>query len=93
MQDPEAAAEEIYRMADEKQYIGVFIDNTGPNPPLGDPRYDVVYRAAEDKGLPVSYHAYDSGFIVDFPRQKCRSGIILRSACVNTSICPLSNND
>ena len=69
MQDPEAAAEEIYRMGDEKQYIGVFIDNTGPNPPLGDPRYDVVYRAAEDKGLPIAYHAYDSGFIVDFPRQ------------------------
>ena len=69
MQDPEAAAEEIYRVGGEKQYIGVFMDNTGPNPPLGDPRYDVVYKAAEDEGLPISYHAYDSGFIVDFPRQ------------------------
>ncbi|WIV68735.1 amidohydrolase family protein [Natrialbaceae archaeon AArc-T1-2] len=68
--DPHAAAEEIDRMANEDQIIGVFIINSANYPPLGDPKYDVVYEAAENHGMHVAYHgAAAGGFNIDFPRQ------------------------
>lgn len=67
-QKPDKAAEELDRIGDEDSIVGVFLTTTGPNPPLGDPEYDVMYRAAEDNDLAVVYHgATNSGFDVGFP--------------------------
>jgi len=69
-QQPENAAEEIDRMGDEKQIAGVMIGTTGAPKPLGDPQYDVIYRAAEENDLPVVYHsASGPHFRHDFPKQ------------------------
>lgn len=68
-QKPDVAAEELDRLSNENQIVGVFIPTTGPLPPLGDPEYDVLYEAAESHGLPPVYHgATNSGFDIAFPR-------------------------
>jgi len=69
LRDPEKAAEEIERISNEDQIVGVYIGNNAVTPPLGDSRYDVVYRAAEDNGLSVAFHANADGFVRDFPIQ------------------------
>lgn len=56
-QQPEKAAEEIDRLGDEDQIVGIFLVNVSVDKPLGDPRYDVIYEAAEDHDLAVVYHA------------------------------------
>lgn len=69
-QKPDKAAEEIDRIASEDSIVGVFLTTTGPSPPLGDPSYDIMYRAMEDHGLTPVYHgATNSGFDVGFPKQ------------------------
>ncbi|MFC7157775.1 amidohydrolase family protein [Halomarina halobia] len=68
-QDPEKAAEELDRLGDEKQIVGAYIATTGPNPPLGDPSYDVIYEAAEDNDLHIGYHGSGGAFMFEFPRQ------------------------
>jgi predicted TIM-barrel fold metal-dependent hydrolase len=68
-QRPEKAAEEIDRIGDEDQIVGLYIATGGPDKPLGDPAYDVMYRAAEDHDLPVVYHGHVDAFLTDFPRQ------------------------
>jgi len=68
-QKPEAAAEEIDRLADEDQLVGVYIGSTAPSPPLGDPKYDPIYAAAEDNDLPVSFHSRVGDLHIGFPRQ------------------------
>ncbi|MEF8814768.1 MAG: amidohydrolase family protein [Halovenus sp.] len=69
-QKPEAAAEEIERLADEPTIVGALIGNTGPERPLGDPRYDIMYRAAEANDLPVVFHpSAGPHFRHDFPKQ------------------------
>jgi predicted TIM-barrel fold metal-dependent hydrolase len=59
---PSAAAEEIDRLGDEKQVVGVGLipGDEYHDRPLGDPRYDPIYRAAEDNGLTMVYHGADS---------------------------------
>lgn len=61
-QDPEAAAEEIDRMASEDDIVGALILNGASDKPLGDPIYDVIYKAAQDNDLPVAYHSSANGF-------------------------------
>lgn len=68
-QDPLAAAEEIDRMGDENQVVGILLDTVGANPPIGDERYDVIYRAAADNNLQVAYHGSVNGGAIEFPRQ------------------------
>lgn len=68
-QKPDRAAEELDRLADEKSIVGAYIATSGPNPPLGDPAYDPLYRAAEDNDLPVCFHGSSGGFPFEFPRQ------------------------
>lgn len=68
-QKPARAAEELDRVGDDDRIVGVFLPTTGPMPPLGDPEYDVLYRAMEDRGLTPVYHgATNSGFDVGFPK-------------------------
>jgi len=68
-QDPEKAAEELDRLGNEDQIVGVYIASTGPNPPLGDSEYDVMYQAAEDNDLDIAYHGSGGAFMFEFPRQ------------------------
>ncbi|QLC35384.1 amidohydrolase (plasmid) [Halarchaeum sp. CBA1220] len=66
-QRPEAAADEIERMAAEDQIVGVYLGTSGEYPPLGDPSNDPIYRAAEDNDLPVVFHGNGDEFVFDFP--------------------------
>jgi len=51
----------------------VFFNSSGVKTPLGDPKYDPIYRAAEDNGLPVVYHgAAAPGLALDFPSSSMR---------------------
>lgn len=68
-QKPDKAAEEVDRLGDESQIVGVYIATTGPNPPLGDPEYDILYQACEDNELDVAYHGSGGAFMFEFPRQ------------------------
>jgi len=69
-QQPERAAEEIDRMGTEDQIVGIYLGSTGPQTPLGDPKFDPIYEAAEDNGLHVAYHgAAGDKFRYDFPKQ------------------------
>lgn len=55
--DPQHAAEEIDRLADEDSFVGGFF-TLGQEfmPPAGDPTLDVVHKALEDNDLPAVYH-------------------------------------
>jgi len=49
-------AEEIDRLADEKSIVGIQFFGTPIDPLPGDRKYDPIYEAAEDHGLPISIH-------------------------------------
>ena len=68
-QRPEKAAEEIDRIGNENQIVGLYIATGGPDKPLGDPAYDVIYQAAADHDLAIVYHGHVDAFLTDFPRQ------------------------
>lgn len=69
-QKPHKAAEEIDRIGDEDQIVGLYIGSTGPRLPLGHPKYDPIYEAAEDNNLHIAYHgAAGDKFRYDFPKQ------------------------
>lgn len=68
-QEPDKAAEEIDRLSNEDQIVGVYIATTGAMKPLGDPRYDIIYEAAQDNNLAITYHASGGAFQFDFNRQ------------------------
>lgn len=69
-QKPDIAAEEIDRMADEDDMVGVGIPATGVEPPLGNHKYDPIYEAAEDNGLPLVLHGVSGAFGDSFPIQR-----------------------
>lgn len=54
-QDPQRAVEEIERVGDEKDFIGVHIPG-GSKTLLGDPALEPIYQAAQDKGLGIDVH-------------------------------------
>lgn len=68
-QTPEKTAEEIDRLADEDQIIGGYIGSTAAHPPLGDPEYDIMYRAAEENDFTIAYHGSVADLMIGFPRQ------------------------
>jgi uncharacterized protein len=55
-QDPEASAELIEEVAAHPAVAGVCMLSAGANPPLGDPRYDPIYEAAQRHDLPLVVH-------------------------------------
>lgn len=64
---PEIGAEEIDRLADEEDVVGVQIPSTGLVPPAGDVTYDPIYEAAADNDLPVCFHGAASSTFHIFP--------------------------
>jgi predicted TIM-barrel fold metal-dependent hydrolase len=68
-QRPELAAEEIERRATEDGFSAVAMPPSGLLPPAGDERYDPIYEAAENYGLPVMFHATNKGTQSTFPTQ------------------------
>lgn len=67
-QDPHRSAEEIDRLADEDDIVGVQMLGTALVPPAGHPSYDPIYEAAEDNDLPISMHTSGAG-MKPFPEQ------------------------
>jgi len=59
--DPEAAVELIDDYGDEDGIVGIYLITGGPEPPLGNHRYEPMYEAAERKGLPAVFHTAGSG--------------------------------
>ncbi len=68
-QKPHEAAEEIDKMGQEDQVVGLYVGSSGEHPPLGDSKYDPIYQAAEDNGLPIAFHGNAEEFMFDFPMQ------------------------
>ncbi len=53
---PETSAEEIDRIGGEDDIAAVSMPAKGIDPPPGDRKYDPIYEAAENHGLPVVFH-------------------------------------
>lgn len=56
-QDPDKSAELIEQSSDEDGIVAVCFITAGVEPPLGNRKYDPIYEAAQDAGLPVVFHA------------------------------------
>jgi len=61
-QKPDKTAEEIDRIASEDSFVGVMLANGDSDKPIGDPRYDAIFRAAEDNDMPVCFHSSSVGY-------------------------------
>lgn len=74
-QKPHLAAEEIDRLADEDGFSAVSIAMTGMKLGAGHEFYDPIYEAAQDHGLPVTYHPVNSGMTTELPTlyDKCQT--------------------
>jgi predicted TIM-barrel fold metal-dependent hydrolase len=66
-QQPEAAADEIRRRADEDQLVSVMLPTAGALPPLGREHYFPIYEAAEAADMPVLMHNAGNGLMANFP--------------------------
>ena len=56
-QDPEDAAREIERYADDPSIVAVYLPCAGLDPLWGHRRYDPIFDAAQNAGLPVLLHS------------------------------------
>lgn len=65
-QVPKKAAQLIYEVGENAGICAVCLINGDSEPPLGDPVYDPIYRAAQEVGLPVVFHSTTYG-IDEFP--------------------------
>ena len=64
-QNPEEAAELVARVGGEDGIAGVVFMGGIVEPPMGDRRYDPIFAAAEEYGLPIVVHG-DAGDIDNF---------------------------
>ncbi|MQA05205.1 MAG: amidohydrolase family protein [Streptosporangiales bacterium] len=55
--DPEDAAREIYRYADNPDFAGAYLPCAGLDILWGNRKYDPIYRAAQDTGTPLLLHS------------------------------------
>ncbi|MGQ4556827.1 amidohydrolase family protein [Halobellus sp. GM3] len=60
-QDPEYTVELVDEYADEDGIVGLCMITAGPEPPLGNRRYEPIYDICEKKGLPVNFHTGGAG--------------------------------
>lgn len=59
--DPEYTVELVEEYGDEDGIVGLVMITAGPEPPLGNRRYEPIYEACEAKGLPVNFHTGGAG--------------------------------
>lgn len=59
-QDPEAGADDIRRYAGQREFACVYLPGSGLKTLYGDERYDPVYEAASQAGLPVVIHSVEA---------------------------------
>lgn len=64
---PDKAAEEIDRLADHPDMVAAVMGSTGVFPPLGDRKYDPIYDALSEHGLPFVLHGATGSFISAHP--------------------------
>jgi uncharacterized protein len=65
-QHPSAAAAEIRRLGDRKEFVGVFLPG-GARIPYGNPVYDPIWEAADELDLPVVVHVHYEGVGISGP--------------------------
>ena len=65
-QDPQAAAAEIYRVAEDERFVQVVLVG-GSERPYGEPRYLPILEAAAECGLPLAIHSGGEGLGVAAP--------------------------
>jgi predicted TIM-barrel fold metal-dependent hydrolase len=65
-QDPEAAAREIRRAAEDERFVQVLLCG-GSERPYGEPRYLPIFEAAVEAGLPVAIHSGGEGMGIAAP--------------------------
>jgi uncharacterized protein len=65
-QDPQTAAAEIRRMADDDRFVQVLLCG-GADRPYGEPRYLPIFEAAAECGLPVAIHSGGEGMGIAAP--------------------------
>ena len=65
-QDPQAAATEIRRMAEDERFVQVLLCG-GADRPYGEPRYLPIFEAAAECGLPVAIHSGGEGMGIAAP--------------------------
>lgn len=59
--DPEYTVELIDEYGDEDGIVGLCMITAGPEPPLGNRRYEPIYEMCEKKNLPVNFHTGGAG--------------------------------
>jgi len=67
-QDPRAAADEVRRHRDHRQFVCVYLPGSGLRTLYGDESYDPLYAAALEAGWPLVIHSVEAVFPV-FPFQ------------------------
>jgi uncharacterized protein len=65
-QDPQAAAEEIRRVAEDARFVQVALAG-GSERPYGEPRYLPIFEAAAECGLPIAIHTGGEGVGIAAP--------------------------
>jgi predicted TIM-barrel fold metal-dependent hydrolase len=65
-QDPQAAADEIRRAAEDDRFVQVLLCG-GAERPYGEPRYLPIFEAAVECGLPVAVHSGGEGMGIAAP--------------------------
>ena len=65
-QDPEQAAKEVRRVAEDERFVQVLLCG-GAERPYGEPRYLPIFEAAAEAGLPVAIHSGGEGMGVAAP--------------------------
>ena len=66
-QNPQHAADEIERHADNEDVVCVCIPDVGVNPPIGDRKYWPIYESAAGKNLPIVFHGIEALIHDNYP--------------------------
>lgn len=80
--EPQRSAEEIDRMGEEADIVGVAFPSAGLVPAHGAFEYDPIYEAAEKHSLPIVVHNTTSTMGSDFPVQYKNTWTYAESYCV-----------
>ena len=59
--DPDYTVELVEEYGPEDGIVGLCMITAGPEPPLGNRRYEPIYEACEDVGIPVNFHTGGAG--------------------------------